>query len=69
MVFLGLAFISLIILFFLLTLGIQFLNIIFFIILILFEIFCIILKSDLDDAIRAKEILDSKKLFKNSQKS
>lgn len=67
--FLGLAFISLIILFFLLTLGIQFLNIIFFIILILFEIFCIILKSDLDDAIRAKEILDSKKLFKNSQKS
>lgn len=61
--------ISSIILFFLLMLDIQFLNIISFIILILFEIFYIILKSDLDNAIKAKKILDSKKLFKNLQKN
>ncbi len=50
-------------------LDIQFLNIISFIILVLFEIFYIILKSDLDNAIKAKKILDSKKLFKNLQKN
>lgn len=66
--FLALAVILLIILFYVLTLGIRPLNIILFIILVLFEIGYINLKSNLDEAIRAKEILDSKKLFKNLQK-
>lgn len=67
--FLGLAAILLIILFFLLMLDIKFLNIIFIIIIFLFEIFYINLKFNLDDAIQAKKILDSKKLFKNLQKT
>lgn len=62
---------------FLLVLAVILLIIIFFlsipiisiIIIFLFEIFYINLQFNLDDAIRAKEILDSKKLFKNSQKS
>lgn len=67
--FLVLAVILLIIIFFLSILDKQFLNIISIIIIFLFEIFFINLQFNLDDAIRAKEILDSKKLFKNSQKS
>ena len=67
--FLVLAVIVLIIVFFLSISDKQFLNIISIIIIVLFEIFCINLQFNLDDAIRAKEILDSKKLFKNLQKS
>lgn len=67
--FLGLAVILLIISFYLLMLDLIYLNIILYIILILFEIFYINLKFNLNDAIRAKKILDSKKLFKNLQKS
>ena len=67
--FLSLAVILLITFFYVLTLGIRPLNIIFFIILVLFEVVCINLKSNLDEAIRAKKILDSKKLFKYLQKN
>lgn len=67
--FLGLTVILLIISFYLLMLDLIYLNIIIFIILISFEIFYINLKFNLDDAIQAKKILDSKKLFKNLQKN
>lgn len=68
-IFIGLGVILSIISFYLLMLDLIYLNIALYIILFLFEIFYINLKFNLNDAIRAKEILDSKKLFKNSQKS